>query len=356
MLGYSSFSHVFVFSLFLGTSFLMLSLWGDKAASPMQSLHFGFAFGAIIAPQIARPFLSPDKVDMYNSTSNPNSSFAQHVNGTSFSDQSQIEYAFLIPAIYTFLIAFVVLGFYVKKAPKGFVYYRTKTRLNLQMLSPGSCADGNHVFGFAMLFLLFLLCVQFAGGERVYSKFLLTFAVESDLKFTKEEATALNSAFWAGFVSGRGSSIVIARWVPPKWFILIDIILTTVSAVVLALIGYKNRTVFWIFTCIMGYVISPLFPAAFSWANLHLNMNSFAVSILFAGAGTGGFLYQLLGGHLIQNYGVRSLMYLTCGCGASMFLIFVLLLGITHMREERSIKEKVYTSTSMGDKPELNGK
>ena len=319
---------------------MVLSLWGEKAASPMQSLHFGFAFGAIIAPQIARPFLSPDKMDTYNSTSNPNSSFAQHVNGTSFSDQSQIEYAFLIPAIYAFLLAFVVLGFYIKKAPKGFAYYITKTKMNMKMFLPGTCAGGNNLFGFVMFFLLFLLYIQFAGGERAYSKFLLSFAVESDLKFTKREATTLNSVFWAGYATGRGSSILTARFVRPKWFILIDIILTTISAVVLALFGHTNRTVLWVFSCIIGYLIAPLFPAGFSWANLHLNLNSFAVSILLAGGGTGGFLYQLLAGYFIQNYGIRTVMYLTCAYGAIMIVIFAILLGITHGREERFSKEK----------------
>ena len=33
---------------------MVMHLWGDDAASPMNSLHFGFGLGALLAPQIAR--------------------------------------------------------------------------------------------------------------------------------------------------------------------------------------------------------------------------------------------------------------------------------------------------------------
>ena len=39
---------------------MVMHLWGTQATSHMHSLHFGFGFGALLAPQIAKPFLGPD--------------------------------------------------------------------------------------------------------------------------------------------------------------------------------------------------------------------------------------------------------------------------------------------------------
>ena len=42
---------------------MIMNLWGDKAGPPMSATHFGFGVGAIIAPQLAKNFLSPDAAE-----------------------------------------------------------------------------------------------------------------------------------------------------------------------------------------------------------------------------------------------------------------------------------------------------
>ena len=39
---------------------MVMHLWGVKATANIHALHFGFGFGALLAPQIAEPFLGPD--------------------------------------------------------------------------------------------------------------------------------------------------------------------------------------------------------------------------------------------------------------------------------------------------------
>ena len=39
---------------------MVMHLWKSGATFHMHSLHFGFGFGALLAPQVARPFLGPD--------------------------------------------------------------------------------------------------------------------------------------------------------------------------------------------------------------------------------------------------------------------------------------------------------
>ena len=52
-----------------GGNTMVMHLWGVKATSHMHSLHFGFGFGALLAPQIAKPFLGEDRE---NNTGNDN--------------------------------------------------------------------------------------------------------------------------------------------------------------------------------------------------------------------------------------------------------------------------------------------
>ena len=49
-----------IFFSFKGGNTMTMHLWGEATASPMNAVHFGFGLGAILAPQLAIPFLSPD--------------------------------------------------------------------------------------------------------------------------------------------------------------------------------------------------------------------------------------------------------------------------------------------------------
>ena len=318
---------------------MCLGLWGVKAAAPLQSLHFGFGLGGILAPQIARPFLSP--LATFGNTGDSNRTTLT-VGGHDDMDEqtwrpSKIEHAFLVPAIYTLLLAFVVLGFYIKKAPANFKFYRTTHKMTSRMLSPESCAPGKPTFSVLMFVALFFFYLHAAGGERVVAKFLVAFLTEKKgLAFTIHDASNLNSAFWASFTAGRGISILVLRWLPPKWLMAICILLTNITYTTLAIFGNNNETVMWISIPLIGFFTGPLFPAGFGWANRYLNMNCFAVSILLVGSGAGGFIYQFVGGYVIPGY----FLYLLCGCGVGVAVCFALLEGLVYGHTDRFGEEK----------------
>ena len=199
-----------------GGNTMTMHLWGEATASPMNAVHFGFGLGAILAPQLALPFLSPDAKagnsetsTSVNETSNQTESFTHIYDLNSTGDTShgeseaQLVYPYTIIALIGIIFTIMMVVFYVVGPPRGFPIRKpVKSKV---LFSPSSCAGGRLLYGLILFILLFLYFIQAVGGERAYGKFLFTYAVDSPLLFTKRSAANLNSLFWACFVCGRFS-------------------------------------------------------------------------------------------------------------------------------------------------------
>ena len=291
---------------------MVMHMWGDKAASPMHSLHFGFGFGALLAPQIARPFLAPEQQNSTNSSTESPESVA---------DLSRIEIPYSIVAVLIFLFSLVIFGFYIKGAPKGFPVRQSSKNL-IHMASPGSCTSGHVMFGVAMFAGLFVYFIQAVGGERAYGKFLFSFAYESG-QMDKDMASVLQSVFWLSFTVSRLLGVPLAKFVPLNAIIVGDICLALLSSLMLSIFAVDDVVFLWTFTVGIGFAIAVVFPNGMSWANLHLTMNSVGVMVLLVGGSCGGFIYQYLTGYLFENNGTETLMYVMVGYSCMLGVSFL---------------------------------
>ena len=187
-------------------------------------------------------------------------------------DEARIVIPYGIIGLFIFCFAFVILGYYIKGPPPGFPVRRNFTKFK-EMISPGSCAGGQIFFGLQLFLCLWLYFIQAVGGERVMSKFLFSFAVESDLDISKSRATGLQSSFWLCFTLGRGLGVPLAKFVPLNAIIVGDVIGNLSAAIVLAIWGASNEAVLWTFVCFQGLFIAVAFPNGMSWANLQMQVN-----------------------------------------------------------------------------------
>ena len=181
---------------------MTMHLWGKASAGPMNAVHFGFGLGAVLAPQLAIPFLSLDATDSSNGTA---SYIISKLNTTTPSSQleSHLAYPYTIIALIGVIFTIMMIIFYIVGPPNGFPIRKpVKSKM---IFSPASCANGRFFYGLVLFIFLFLYCIQAVGGERAYGKFLFTFAIDSELRFTKRNAAILNSLFWAFLVGGRFS-------------------------------------------------------------------------------------------------------------------------------------------------------
>lgn len=107
------------------------------------------------------------------------------------------------------------------------------------------------------------------GGEHIYGKWIFTFATETNVQFTKDQAANLASLFWFCHMTGRGSGIFFSKFVPTKVVIVSDGIMSITVGVLLCIFGHKSAIMLWILTACMGLLVAPLFSAG-NYFTFHL--------------------------------------------------------------------------------------
>lgn len=280
-----------------------MHLWQEKAATAFHSLQFGFGVGALISPQLARPFLSADNS---NITSLNKTKTLKLVPIIYPENLSRIEIPYSIAGTVVFLFSMVSLIFYLKGPPVGFEVRKGSTFR--EMTSPGSCTGGNKCFGIVIFICLFNYFIHGVGGEKAYGKFLFTYAYEEGI-LPKSKAYLLQSIFWCSFTVGRLIGIVLSRFLRVTTILFGDILLTLISTIILALMASTMPVILWVFTVILAMSIARSFPTGLSWANLHLTLNSMGILVLVAGGSVGDLLYPYVTGYLFEKIGPRALTY-----------------------------------------------
>ena len=166
--------------------------------------------GSLIVPQIANPFLAVPVRGTPANTSNQTSfnvtdagHYAVDDTITTYARQSTIEWAFLIVAIIAFLesLAFHFYQFCGQNIRNQDIKIKREEKelkSVKEMMDPKTCADGNRLVGFQLFLLLFLYFFQAVGGERIYGKFIRSFAIDQ-FAMDGDRASLLNSVFWIGF-------------------------------------------------------------------------------------------------------------------------------------------------------------
>ena len=327
---------------------MVLHMWGDKAASPMCSLHLGFGIGAMLAPQIAKPFLKDtdgsennhtisDSILLNLSMSSTLPTYTELLdvttesgNGSLASNASvpwqpaNIAIPYGIVGAVTLLFSIFMFIFFLVGLPKGFPT-RTGTKNFRKLINPAQCAFGSHCYGILVLGLLFVYFIQAVGGERAYGKYISAYSLVNDVKFSKKKSADLATVFWFCHMGGRLTGTIVAQWVP-LFFIMVGFISgSLIGSVVLSIFGHNTEMILWIFTGLMGFTISLVFPSGMSWANLNMQINSVGVMVLTMGGACGGFIYQYIPGYLLEYVGNRTLMYVMVAYAVLLAINFVIM-------------------------------
>ena len=320
-----------------GGNTMVLHLWGDQAASPQHSLHFGFGVGSIISPLLARPFLS-QKITV-NVTN-----YTDKLNDVSMELHQQLQYVYnkteanttmvdimlresnlMVPygigSSFVLLIAISFLVSYILGPPHGFPTKSGTTNVK-QLFNPATCGYGHPRYGGALIFLIMIYFTFVCGSEHSYGRFLFSYAIEADVNFTKDEAALLNSVFWAMFTIGRGGGTVVAKFMRISLMIWIEFVFVLLSITTLAIWGFSVKLVLWIASCSYALMLGPIFPGGISWANLQLDLNSMAVMVIMIGCSSGSMLYIYISGYFFQYMGPHSMMYIQVALIGGLGLVF----------------------------------
>ena len=272
-----------------------------------------------------------------------------------------IEYIFIIACAVSSLPIIACTALYVVElfglcSYKGFVKLETESttpseKLNSvqawgHVLDPGSCTGGRRGYGAILFTLIILFYITAVGGESSLQRFTFSFAVKSQLNFTVDEATYLNSGFSFSFSVGRLMGAVISKFLHPQNVLHIACAGSAMSSTLFILWGCSKRVMAWFSILSFGLFVAPLFANGFNWADRYLVMTPFAGGIPFVACNVGSIIYGYAQGYLFEHYGVIALPWMCVVFAVSMVLLDVLMQVATCGRQDRFSSKMFYKMNS----------
>ncbi|XP_063397601.1 sodium-dependent glucose transporter 1B-like [Mytilus trossulus] len=332
---------------------LILNLWKRKATGPLHILHFGFGMGSFIVPQIANPFLAvlAPSVDITNVSSingtkspfviDPVTVTATTTNKTTtaiFLKESKIESAYLIVSIIVASLSVVFFLYQFCNRTTVYAHVHVPGEVNesnfrkaVKLVDPATCADGNRCFGVQIFLLIFLYFFNAVGGERMYSKFIRSYAIDKH-NFSGDDGSLINTTFWICFAIGRLTGLLTGRFIPVRILIVIEASGVLVTAILLEIFARENDLALWVLTCPMGFFLSQLFPTGIGWGDFHVEFTGIAITFALMGGALGGVSYLWVLGYLYEYQGYDMFLHQLVFYGGCMmfFTIIMTIVGIKH--------------------------
>ena len=311
----------------LGGNHIILKLWDGISSSPINAMHSGYGIGALIAVQLAKPFIKFDPLQSLNDTEeiiSSNESFISNVTSNYInSNDIKIGIPFAISAIIgiaivvLFIIAQIIELKNAKKVEakigSKFSIDNDKTKDNETRSSSffqRLLFDKKEYKGKALAYMLvqiFLLALIFfclQGYITVISKFMLTYLTMGPGNFSVEEYAQLQTLYWAVFVLSRFLAAFLAFKMNPIIFVFILFVLNLIFCTFFIIPYFTQIKLFyWVAISALGLFSGPMQPSTFMVAKKFLkNYNSFVISIFMIGHGLGGTFFQQITGNILNSF------------------------------------------------------
>ena len=302
--------------------------------------------GYTISPLLCKPFLAPPQED---NNLNRNSSLSAQMN-ISFQNISEnkpsgpmykfvsnnltvvteehmsvnepgtnIQYAYLIVAIYDLLIACFTFVLFIKdggkvKLPKD---EKDSKEENLEQKS-------TEKFVITICILFFFFNVFYGGIEVGYAGLLMTFAVKH-LGWSKADGTNVTAVLQASNAIVTALAIFISKWVRAPVMLAWSIGIVTVAMLVLSLAAEYSSAVLWVCTACLGVGYATIMPCSYTWVNDVMEVTGKFSSAYWAGFFTGFMLVPAITGQLFYLVHPMWLPYATLICSVGMSIMFTII-------------------------------
>ncbi|OQR75150.1 hypothetical protein BIW11_08618 [Tropilaelaps mercedesae] len=233
-----------------------LDLWCTKPDPYVHALHFSFSVGTFIAPLIAEPFLIPTEIinivrrgfneTMYNYSTLTSATVELLMEQYEGKYYEEIAYGIIgvfmtVIGTGTLIVSLVNPSDPKRVANEHHSNYTLKSWRTLLLIA-------------AIVLLVLLHFLIYGGVEIAYGQLIATYAViiPKSQRLSKSAASFLTSAFWGGFMMGRGASVFISHFVENFTLIIVDHAIIVTSCFSLMFLSAKSIMVLWIATTTFG--------------------------------------------------------------------------------------------------------
>ncbi|KAK2505419.1 hypothetical protein MC885_016956 [Smutsia gigantea] len=315
-----------------GGNVLILAIWGDRGAPPMQALHFSFALGAFVAPLLAKLALGVT-VAARNHTAAGSSQLAFNQ-----SSEADSEYLLSIPDDMNLLWTYVVIGTYIFVVSILFFALFLKKSSWHEKAKVSAQRSRRAKFHNTLLCLLFLFFFFYVGAEVTYGSYVFSFAT-THAGMEESEAAGLNSIFWGTFAACRGLAIFFATCVQPGTMVVLSDIGSLGSSLFLVLFD-KSPLCLWIASSVYGASMATTFPSGISWIEQYTTIHGKSASFFVVGAALGEMAIPAVIGILQGKYpGLPVMLYTSLGSSVATAALFPVMYKLATSPLDRQQKD-----------------
>ncbi len=369
----------------------------------MQVLHFCFAFGAFIAPLVAKTFVTEQSEDLLavNATDyNVSFSCEDTLNGTLSSDKnidllmldeikvddisscmdkihstcqnltassvitvsnnctliygddgftSNFAWAYwiastlFVPSLIAF-IYFAISKEFSKKCSKRNEVEISEEDEEAKKNKSNTSSKQAAWFLIIMFTLLFIFMFLYVGLEVAYGSLIFTVAVKGELGFSKSDAAVLTALFWGTFAFARLFSVLLAV-LKVRSSVMIACNLSGSFLASLILVFYPHDPIaVWIGSGVLGASYASIYPTTMTWMSENTEASGKATSVLVAAGTLGDISIPSIVGVVIAKVSKDSLLYITFG-GILISVLVVAVLFLVTCLYNRSRRKGVTTNT-----------
>ena len=333
--------HLFVFA---AGQVIIMDTWKNKASGPLHLIHLGYGAGSFLVPQIVAPFISNQLPATEETISNPscaigaavsNMSNATHSTTPTLTPSENLALGFWIVSAIIVVISGLWFGYFFfdkRKADEGAGGQAKDLNLK-QIFNPNTCSPGYPVYAVLLYVFMFMWIYTAVAGERIFAKYLYSYAREQAC-MSKQEATTILTAYWISFTVGRFAGFIVTNFVPMKIFIFIEGTGNFISAILLYFFS-SNKHVLWACVCISGIFIGPCYPSGLAWANRYMLVTAVGVTILSISAGVSDLTFLPGVGSTIDSIGISAMTIFVLGFGVVCCVLPILMQSVACYRGDR---------------------
>ena len=337
----------------------------------MQILHFSWAFGAFVAPLIAKHFIQEEANDSelsYNMTCSDiliNSSLPRdstttkaptgscllanldcfglftracnnltqislmeteelnlaNFNCTTASDKepsSQFTYAYLIAAslLLPSLVAFIYYAVrreYFGKccAKQTLTQEETTSQAKAEEIQNGQPSKYPLCYIIVLFSLIFSFMFLYVGLEAGFGSLIFTVAVKGELCFPKSSAALLQAVYWGNFAFTRLISVTLALLKVRASIMMVGNLFGSFVASLIMTFYIHNSTAIWIGSAVLGMSFASIFPTVMTWMSENATATGKATAVVVTAGSLGDITLPAAMGLLVAKVSPDSLIYVT---------------------------------------------
>ena len=326
----------FLFLVSTGGQSYLLNLWeGAKHKdSIIQGMQFVRAFGSMIAPFLAQPFLVPlpEPLLQHNAsnreyTVDANTSVNGQLSNSSAEGNSlasdhppnvdQLAYGFLIAGCIGY-VGSLIFCLAARTPCSCSIEEGTGSRTD----SAGSeqITKEDRIYRTVVFSFFFLSFIAYQWLESTPGFFIAAFVVDGE-GWDVAMGSLISTVFWAAHTLGLLLGIFLARVFSTTKMLVTSLALTTVSTTVMALFGGVHPAVTWATVAMAGVAMSTIFGSNLLLASSYIKVDGFGAAVFLLGSSVGYTTCYPLTGYLFEEYSHMWMVYMSLiACGVSIAL------------------------------------